>query len=70
MQYLIANRIIIIELKIDTTILLSGNFVDGDFFHKTSSLATIKLSNEKTYLHLGDDFKTLSDPDLCASCNR
>jgi len=64
MQYLIANGIIVIELEMDTLRSLSGNFVDGDFFHKTSGLATIEFSNEKTHLYLGEDFKTLNGPDL------
>ena len=64
MQYLIANGIIVIELEMDIPMSLSGNFVDGDFFHKTSGLATIEFSNEKIHLHLGEDFKTLNGPDL------
>ena len=61
-QYLIANGIIVIESN--TPLSLSGNFVDGDFFHKTSGSAKIEFSNEKTILSLGDDFTTINGPDL------
>ena len=61
-QYLVANGIIVIEPNVPIS--LSGNFVDGDFFHKTSGSAKVEFSNEKTILSLGDDFTTLSGPDL------
>jgi hypothetical protein len=64
MQYLIANGIIIIELEAGIPVSLSGNFVDGDFFHKTSGSATLEFSDEKIRLHLDEDFKTLNGPDL------
>ena len=64
MQYLIANGIIVIDFEEDTPMSLSGHFVDGDFFHKTSGLATVEFSDEKTSLHLGGDFKTVNGPDL------
>jgi hypothetical protein len=61
-QYMIANGIIVIESNIPMS--LSGNFVDGDFFHKTSGSAKIEFSNEKTVLHLDENFTTVSGPDL------
>ena len=61
-QYLIANGIITIESE--SSITLTGNFVDGDFFHRTSGLATIEISNEKANLYFDDDFRTVSGPDL------
>ncbi|MCH9658902.1 DM13 domain-containing protein [archaeon] len=63
-QYLITGGIIVIERDDEAPIQLSGIFVNGDFVHQISGSANVGFSGEKTILHLSDDFKTVSGPDL------
>ena len=70
-QYLVANGIISIEQEVETeetmseTYKASGEFSDGDFFHRTSGTASIKYSQELGgTLHFDQRFSTVNGPDL------
>ena len=69
-EFLIGNGILTVKSNIQieseesAPYILSGKFHDGDFFHRTSGIATAEFSGVGGILHFDKKFSTVNGPDL------
>ena len=62
-QFLIQIGLISVQEQVPSQT-LAGQFVDGDFFHRTSGIATITIDEDKQSTLQFENFETLNGPDL------